>query len=129
MAGWERLTTFIPMPYNMAPPPSPRSSWFGISSFVFGLLSLLTWIALVLVTGILASRNGGTAPETLNIILGLFLFGSVIFNSIGVVFGLISYFKGSSKSLSMIGACLNGLVLISLAGLMCLGMMVKHAHS
>lgn len=126
---WSPLSTLLPaapaQEIAPPPPPKPRSSPLGIISFAFSLVSLVGWIILLIVAGI--AHNNGTATNSFNIIVGVFFMAGVALNFMAMVLGVIGAFKSKANTLAIIGACLNGFVLIALVGLVILGLAAKNA--
>jgi hypothetical protein len=107
-----------------APPPA-RGSALGLTSCVIGLVSLPIWFILVAVAGVV--HNAGNATPTFNMLLGLVIIFGLLVNFVALIIGVIASFKCKSNTVSIIGACVNGFVLIALIGLVWLGLAIKHA--
>jgi hypothetical protein len=130
MAAWGPLSSLLPTtgPEAVAPPPPPppAKSFLGVISFAFSLISIVGWAILLAVAGI--AHNNGTDTPTLNIIVGFIFMGGLMLNFVAMVLGAIGIFKSKANTLAIIGACLNGFVLVALLGLMALGLYMKNAH-
>ena len=98
----------------------------GLTSFVFGLVSLVLWAALFIVAGI--AHNRGMATPSSNVIVGLIFILGCLLNFTAMVLGAIGAFKCKANTLSIIGGCMNGFLLLAVFGLVILGLMVKGVH-
>jgi hypothetical protein len=126
MAGWEPISSFplaasLPNP----PPPPARGSALGLTSFIIGLVSLPVWFILIAVAGVI--HNTGNASPTFNMLLGLVIIFGLLVNFVALLVGGIAAFKSKPNTLSIIGAGVNGFVLVALIGLVWLGLAIKHA--
>lgn len=126
MATWVPLSTLrgpaIPVA-TPPPPPKAASSMLGVISFAWSLISGVLWIVLLAMAGL--AHNNGTATQGFNIVVGLFFMGGVALNFGALVIGVIGAFKSRANTLAIVGACLNGFELLSLVGLICLGLAMR----
>jgi hypothetical protein len=129
MSTWSPLSSLRSLPSPRTSPPPPPSggkrSPLGIISFVFGIISLVLWAVLLVVAGL--AHNSGTVTSTFNIIVGFISMGGICLNFMAMVLGVIGAFKSKANTLAIIGACLNGFILVALVGLIILGLAMKSA--
>lgn len=130
LVDWSPVSSLLPplSPENASPPPPPKPqrSPLGIISFAFSLVSVVCWIILLGMAGI--AHNNGTATRTFNMIIGFFFMAGVGLNFVAMVFGIIGAFKGKANTLAIVGACLNGFVIVALVALVIIGLVAKGAH-
>jgi len=125
LAGWERISALVSTANTTIPPaPAVRKSPLGLISFVCSLVTMVGWAVLLAVAGI--AHNNGTATESFNVIVGLFLMGGIVINFIALVLGFIGIFQGRPNTLAILGASLNGFLILALIGLVCLGLAMKN---
>jgi hypothetical protein len=128
LAEWSPLSSLLPASEIVMPPPTPkpRSSMLGLTSFIIGLLTLGLWAALFIAAAI--AHNNGTATQTFNVIVGIIFMGGALVNFMAMIVGAIGAFKCKANTLAIIGACLNGFLLLAVIGLVILGIAMKGTH-
>ena len=135
--GWkEGLTTWSPLSGLLPasgmetplPPPPPKSgsSMLGVTSFIVGLVTVVLWAVLFVVAGI--AHNAGAATQSFNVIVGFIFMAGSLLNFMAMVLGAIGAFKSKANTLAIIGACLNGFLLLAVFGLVILGLAAKGVH-
>ena len=127
MAGWEPLRSVISIEGNTLPPrPPKKTSVLALISLIFSLVSVLGWIILLTVAGV--AQNQGNVSQGFNIIVGLFLIGGLILNFFALITGIIAAVQNEGRTVGILGACFNALIIAGLVGLMVLGLAMQHAH-
>jgi hypothetical protein len=130
MPGWSPISAILPAsaPASApAPPPPPMrpKSPLGLASFVVSLVTAPLWLLLFVVSG--ALHNAGHASPGFNMIVGFLAIAGLFVNFVALVIGLVAAFKSRPNTLAIIGACLNGFMLIGVLGLIALGIAMLHA--
>jgi hypothetical protein len=132
MAAWAPISTLVSTQAasfapGYPPPPPGRKSPLGLASFVVSLISAPLWLILFVIAGI--AHNAGNATEGFNMIVGFVAIAGIFVNFAGTVMGLVAAFKGKPNTLAIIGAALNGFMVIGILGMIALGIAVQHGHS
>jgi hypothetical protein len=106
------------VPY--APPPDKKGSLFGTISFSYSIVSLFGWIALFVVAGML-HKNDSPSDST-NVIVGAFMMGGLALNFIAMLLGVAGAVQAQKKTISILGACVNGMLMLGIFGIVLLGL-------
>lgn len=104
-----------------------RHSGLGIASFVIALGGGVGEFALVVITAVLmAHRPGRVNPPAVTVILlGLGILGGIALHFVGVGLGIAALFqRDRTKIFAILGLIFNALVVISICGMMAIGMVV-----
>src|SRR5438067_12235526 len=121
-------STYAPVPQPYALPPRGHSP-VGVVSFVLAILSGVGIFGLVLSATVMAARHSAgrgpafddQSPQAMAIGLAFLL--SVFGAFVGVALGIGALFQVDRKRVfAVLGLCLNLLVLVSIVGLVLLGM-------
>jgi hypothetical protein len=96
----------------------------GIASVVIAGLAGLAFLILIAVAGVMAQGQGGeldeNSPET--IVLGMALLADAALALIGVIVAIVGLAQKDRKKVSCIlGVVINGLLLLGMSGLICIG--------
>jgi hypothetical protein len=108
----------------MPVPPPAKKSALGWISLGISLVSIPAWITLLVIAGM--ATNKGTATPEFNAIVGAVFLLGVFLNFIAFVLGAIGAFTTRARTVPILGACLNGFMILALIGLIILGLAVKH---
>ena len=121
-------STYAPVPQPYTLPPRGHSP-VGVVSFVLAILSGLGIFALVISATVMAARrSAGQGPafddqSPQSMAIGLVFLLSVFGAFVGVALGIGALFQVDRKRVfALLGLCLNLLVLVSVIGLVLLGM-------
>jgi uncharacterized membrane protein len=121
LADWKSLTGRVMTRYKgIQQMFTRRNSKLSIISFTSALIILVTGLFLLFATGVTLRHTGDKFPDTLNLIWGVYFIVSIVISFVGIALGVISLLKENSKTLAIIGACLNGFTFMFL-GLLCSG--------
>lgn len=106
--------------------PKPKKHGkLGIASFLISLLVGFSFVAMIVVLGIIETRNPGAFDEdkTSTIILGFAILGFIGLTIVGFILGLVGLFMPDRQKLfSILGVVFNGLVVFGIVGLMVIGL-------
>ena len=118
------FTAAPPMPFADHEP--LQHSGLGIASFILALVSGLSVIALIVVAGFMeASTPGGVdEDDPAVIVLGLTVCAGAIAAVVGLALGIAGAVQRHRKKVfAVLGLVFNALVVLSVAGLMVIGML------
>lgn len=115
-----------PHPQSWPPVQQPplRQSGLGLASLLLSIVSGIAVITLVVIAGVMATRNGGTLDEKSveAVSVGLGIMVGIVMNIVGLVLGIVALMqRDRKKALAILGVTFNGLVLLLVGGLMILG--------
>jgi hypothetical protein len=127
-----------PAPARPAPAPRPASekvlrrtpserthSGLGITSFIFGLLTFVWEGLLFVLIGIVGANSRGGLTNGAATVFGLAFLAGALFPIFGVSMGLAGLFQSDRKRVfAILGFCLNGLIILGVGALICMGMTV-----
>jgi len=106
--------------------PTPKKHGkLGIASLLISLLVGFSFVTMIVVVGIMESKNpGGFAEDkTIATILGLAVFGFIGLNFVGFILGLVGLFMPDRQKLfSILGVVFNGVVIFGIVGLVVIGL-------
>jgi hypothetical protein len=98
----------------------------GISSFIIGVICLITVMGLVVTAGVVT--NAGRATHEFNTIMGLSMISVVFIDLVGIVLGIFGAADRSSKKVyPVLGLIFNVLVVALFAALMIVGLSMRPA--
>ena len=98
-----------------------KHSTLGLASSLLAFFSFLLFVFVVGYCLYQATQRGEITSEH-TLIAGIVTFAAMLFLAIGLILGLFGLaIKGRKKTFSLIGLCLNSLMLLALVGLLFLG--------
>jgi hypothetical protein len=107
-----------------AAPQSGGRSVLGWISLVISIISIPSWIILLVVEGM--AQNAGTANQAgFSTIVGLFFLLGLFSNFVAMILGVVGIFTSRARLIPILGACFNALVLLGLVVLIIIGLAVK----
>jgi len=103
------------------PPQRPGSSGWAVTSFVLALVSGLFLLGTILAA--VAIGAGGPIPENdpRNMSIGCAAIGGLALAVFGLVLGFVGLGQNNGTVFAILGIVLNGLILLGVVGLMCIG--------
>jgi hypothetical protein len=127
MADWIPVAQVVGTAGGRMPaPPASKKSMLGWTSLVVALLSIPTWLVLLVIAGMAAQNKAAPPSQGFNVIVGAVFLLGVCINFFALVLGAIGTFTARARTIPILGACLNGFMLVALVGLVILGLAVKH---
>ena len=115
-------------PATVAHPQNLRQSGFGIASIIISVFVGIVLFVMIAYAGYVEMSDPGSVDETapLAMILGFAIMGGIGMAFLGMTLGMIGcVFPDKSKIASIIGIVFNLLIVLSVCGLMGLGMAVS----
>ena len=103
--------------------PRPQSG-LGMVSLVIAIVMVVAMLGLIGVAVVVTEKNGGQMNDNdpVAITLGLGIIGCLLITVIGLVLGLVGAFQSDrNPTLAIVGTVLNGVILLGVVSLMCLG--------
>jgi hypothetical protein len=106
-------------------PPASKHSGFGIASFIIGISMGVMEVGLIVTAAVLVQQGRSSQAPGMEI-AGCFMLLGLLACVGGVVSGIVGIKQADRKKLfAVIGLCINGLILLSVLGLMVLGLAMK----
>jgi hypothetical protein len=96
----------------------------GIASLVLAVISGVAVLSLVVVAGVMATRNGGTLDEksAVAVSVGLGIMVGVLLNIVGLILGIVALVqRDRRKAVATVGVTFNALLLVLVILLMIVG--------
>lgn len=116
----------IRMSNYRAPAEMPQSGMGVASLFIAILVGIGLFALIAIATAMAMGKNGPpNNNDPMMVLVGLGIIGGCGLALVGLVLGIIGALQSNRKSLcGILGASFNGLILLGVGGLMCLGLAV-----
>jgi len=104
-----------------------KHSGLGVASFVMSIILGISDFAIFVFAGFVeASTPGGMDEESVvAVLIGLFIFGSVLASMAGVVLGIAGVIqRNRQKVFSILGVAFNTAIILGMIGLIVIGLMM-----